>query len=90
MRAQAYAELGIGTVRRTTMMADGILGAMGLSLYSTKRPFVREPRTTTRQSPSAWPIGPGRAEHVRPRRGWGEGWLLPHPPALRNSAMKSC
>ena len=30
MRAQAYAELGIGTVCRTTMMADGILGAMGL------------------------------------------------------------
>jgi hypothetical protein len=30
MRAQAYAELGIGTVCRTSMMADGILGAMGL------------------------------------------------------------
>ncbi len=30
MRAQAYAELGIGTVCRTTMMADGILAAMGL------------------------------------------------------------
>lgn len=30
MRARAYAELGLGTVCRTTMMADGILGALGL------------------------------------------------------------
>jgi trk system potassium uptake protein len=30
MRAQAYAELGIGTVCRTTMIADALLGAMGL------------------------------------------------------------
>jgi trk system potassium uptake protein TrkA len=30
MRALAYAELGLGTVCRTTMMADSILGAMGL------------------------------------------------------------
>ncbi len=30
MRAQAYAELGIGTVCRSTMIADALLGAMGL------------------------------------------------------------
>lgn len=30
MRAQAYAELGIGTVCRTTMVADALLAAMGL------------------------------------------------------------
>ena len=29
MRAQAYAELGIGTICRTTMMADALLGALG-------------------------------------------------------------
>lgn len=30
MRAQAYAELGIGTVCRSTMIADALLGAIGL------------------------------------------------------------
>jgi trk system potassium uptake protein len=30
MRAEAYAELGIGTVCRTTMIADALLGALGL------------------------------------------------------------
>ena len=30
MRAEAYAELGIGTVCRTTMIADALLGAVGL------------------------------------------------------------
>ena len=30
MRALAYSELGIGTLCRTTMMADALLGAMGL------------------------------------------------------------
>ncbi len=30
MRAEAYAELGIGTLCRTTMIADALLGAMGL------------------------------------------------------------
>jgi trk system potassium uptake protein len=29
VRAQAYAELGIGTICRTTMMADELLGALG-------------------------------------------------------------
>ena len=29
VRAQAYAELGIGTICRTTMMADGLLTALG-------------------------------------------------------------
>jgi len=29
VRAQAYAELGIGTICRTTMMADALLGALG-------------------------------------------------------------
>lgn len=39
MRAQAYAELGIGTVCRTTMIADALLGAMGLPQGS--EPSVR-------------------------------------------------
>jgi len=30
MRAEAYAELGIGTICRTTLIADVLLGAMGL------------------------------------------------------------
>jgi trk system potassium uptake protein TrkA len=29
VRAQAYAELGIGTICRTTMMADALLGVLG-------------------------------------------------------------
>jgi trk system potassium uptake protein TrkA len=29
VRAQAYAELGIGTICRTTLMADALLGALG-------------------------------------------------------------
>ena len=29
VRAQAYAELGIGTICRTTMLADALLGALG-------------------------------------------------------------
>jgi trk system potassium uptake protein TrkA len=39
MRAQAYSELGIGTVCRTTMMVDALLGAMSLPLGS--EPSVR-------------------------------------------------
>jgi trk system potassium uptake protein TrkA len=39
MRAQAYAELGIGTVCRTTMMVDALLGAMKLPAES--EPSVR-------------------------------------------------
>jgi trk system potassium uptake protein TrkA len=31
VRAQAYSELGIGTVCRTTMMADALLGEIGLT-----------------------------------------------------------
>ena len=39
MRAQAYAELGIGTVCRSTMMADALLGAMRLPVGT--EPSVR-------------------------------------------------
>jgi trk system potassium uptake protein TrkA len=40
VRAQAYAELGIGTICRTTMMADALLGALGLP--GNKEPSIRE------------------------------------------------
>lgn len=40
VRAQAYAELGIGTICRTTMMADALLGALGQS--GGGEPSVRE------------------------------------------------
>lgn len=40
VRAQAYAELGIGTICRTTMMADGLLAAIGQPVGS--EPGVRE------------------------------------------------
>jgi trk system potassium uptake protein TrkA len=39
MRAEVYAELGIATVCRTTMIADALLGAMGLPQGS--EPSVR-------------------------------------------------
>lgn len=52
MRAQAYAELGIGTVNRTTMMVDALLGAMRLPVGS--EPSVR-PGTEHDHAP----IGPG-------------------------------
>jgi trk system potassium uptake protein TrkA len=44
VRAKAYAELGIGTICRTTMMADAMLGALGEpvgsepSIHEAKRP----------------------------------------------------
>jgi trk system potassium uptake protein TrkA len=40
VRAQAYAELGIGTICRTTMMADGLLGALGEPVGG--EPSIRE------------------------------------------------
>ncbi len=40
VRAKAYAELGIGTVCRTTMMADGLLAAIGEPVGS--QPSIRE------------------------------------------------
>jgi trk system potassium uptake protein TrkA len=40
VRAQAYAELGIGTLCRTTMMADALLAALGQPVGS--EPSIRE------------------------------------------------
>ncbi len=40
VRAKAYAELGIGTICRTTMMADGLLAALGEATGS--EPSIRE------------------------------------------------
>ncbi len=40
VRAQAYAELGIGTICRTTMMADGLLTAVGQPV--TGEPSIHE------------------------------------------------
>lgn len=40
VRAQAYAELGIGTLCRTTMMADALLGTLGQPVGG--EPSVRE------------------------------------------------
>ena len=57
MRAQAYSELGLGTVCRTTMMADGILGAMGLP--AGVEPSVR--RGATHDHPPIGATSPVRA-----------------------------
>jgi len=40
MRAQAYAELGIGTICRTSMLADALLGALGQP--GGGKPSIRE------------------------------------------------
>jgi len=40
VRAEAYAELGIGTICRTTMMADALLGA--LARPGSGEPSIRE------------------------------------------------
>jgi trk system potassium uptake protein TrkA len=40
VRARAYSELGIGTICRTTMMADGLLVALGQSV--TGEPSIHE------------------------------------------------
>ena len=40
MRAEAYAELGIGTICRTTMIADALLGAFGMPVSS--EPSIRD------------------------------------------------
>ena len=55
VRARAYAELGIGTICRTTMMADGLLVAIGQSV--TGEPSIHEaiahphpPLATTRSN----------------------------------------
>jgi len=40
VRARAYAELGIGTICRTTMMADALLGALGQA--GDGEPSIRE------------------------------------------------
>jgi trk system potassium uptake protein TrkA len=46
VRAKAYAELGIGTICRTTMMADALLDALGEplggepSIHEAKRPHA--------------------------------------------------
>jgi len=52
MRAEAYAELGIGTVCRTTMIADALLGALGL-------PEGSEPSIRPGAGHDHAPIGPG-------------------------------
>ena len=52
MRAQAYAELGIGTVCRTTMVADALLAAMGL-------PEGSEPSVRSGAEHDHAPIGAG-------------------------------
>lgn len=52
MRAQAYAELGIGTVCRTTMVADALLAAMGL-------PEGSEPSVRPAAEHDHAPIGAG-------------------------------
>jgi trk system potassium uptake protein TrkA len=54
MRAKAYAELGIGTVCRTTMIADALLGAMGL-------PEGSEPSVRPGAGHDHAPIGAGAA-----------------------------
>ena len=90
VRADAYAELGIGTICRTTLMADALLTALG-------QPFGAEP-STARGGPSASPDRradavrrragcgsvrrgrfhhPGGLIHVRAGRGWWEGRVLP-------------
>ena len=51
MRAQAYSELGIGTICRTTMLADALLGAMGL-------PAGGEPSVRSAAGHEHPPIGP--------------------------------
>jgi trk system potassium uptake protein TrkA len=58
MRAQAYSELGIGTICRTTMLADGLLGALGLPLGS-------EPSVRAAAEHEHAPIGAGRAPGQR-------------------------
>jgi len=40
VRARAYAEIGIGTICRTTLMADALLGALGEP--TGKEPSIRE------------------------------------------------
>jgi hypothetical protein len=40
VRARAYAELGIGTICRTTMIADAILAALGETMGG--EPSIRE------------------------------------------------
>jgi trk system potassium uptake protein TrkA len=42
VRARAYAELGIGTICRTSMLADAILGALGQQVSG--EPSIREAR----------------------------------------------
>jgi trk system potassium uptake protein TrkA len=42
VRARAYAELGIGTICRTTLMADALLGVLGEAAGS--EPSIREGR----------------------------------------------
>ena len=61
MRAQAYAELGIGTLCRTTMLVDALLGALRLPAGS--EPSVRE--GAEHDHP---PIGAAASAAVSPQR----------------------
>jgi trk system potassium uptake protein TrkA len=59
MRAQAYADLGIGTICRTTMIADALLGAVGLPEGS--EPSVR-PAAGQDQAPRGAAATAGQGE----------------------------
>jgi trk system potassium uptake protein TrkA len=64
VRAHAYAELGIGTICRTTMMADAILGALGQA--GGGEPSVRE---GVGHPHDAAPTAPGLVAAVPAREG---------------------
>jgi len=64
VRAQAYAELGIGTLCRTTMMADALLGALGQA--GGGEPSVRE---GAGHPHDAAPAAPGLAAAIPAREG---------------------
>ncbi len=73
VRAQAYAELGIGTICRTTMMADGLLSALGEPVGG--EPSIREaaghahPGLTLRGSASAAPAAAAASTGATPVAG---------------------
>ena len=69
VRAAAYAELGIATVCRTTMLTDAILGFM--DLRPTGMPSVIAPVPHVHDDEAAGPPGSGRADGApaAPRRG---------------------
>jgi trk system potassium uptake protein TrkA len=64
VRAQAYAELGIGTVCRTTMIADALLGAIGEPATGTPWLFDGQTHEHGEGSPVTGPIA-GRPIRAR-------------------------